>query len=378
MGPMLFLLCLQLTIGSIITDEDRTRLTSLANEFLREQPVTIVAFPARRSAGGIHDYFSEGDYWWPDSTNPDGPYVRRDGLTNPDNFEAHRLALKRFGIRVSTLVAAYRLTGDQKYARHALRHLNAWFVDPATRMNPTLLYAQAINGRVTGRGIGIIDTIHLIEVARAIGALMQHGAISDSEAGPVVEWFRDYLSWLTTHQYGRDEREARNNHGTWWVAQVASFATLTGDTALLDSSRQRFREILLPTQIKADGTFPLELERTRPYAYSLFNLEGMAVICRLLSSGKEDLWNFTLSDGRSIRRAFIYLAPMVRDKSKWPYPKDVTYFDQLPVRQMAWLFAGAAYGDSSLLALWQTLNPVQRSDEIIRTFAIRQPLLWFD
>ena len=35
-------------------------------------------------------------------------------------------------------------------------------------MNPHLLYAQAIKGRFTGRSIGIIDTLHLVEVARAI------------------------------------------------------------------------------------------------------------------------------------------------------------------------------------------------------------------
>jgi len=38
-------------------------------------------------------------------------------------------------------------------------------------MNPNLQYAQAIHGRFTGRGIGIIDTIHLVEVARALEVL---------------------------------------------------------------------------------------------------------------------------------------------------------------------------------------------------------------
>ena len=47
--------------------------------------------------------------------------------------------------------AAWKLTGDRQYSDHAAKHLRAWFVDPATRMNPNLQYAQAIHGRFTGR-----------------------------------------------------------------------------------------------------------------------------------------------------------------------------------------------------------------------------------
>ena len=63
---------------------------------LKEEPVTVTAFIAERSAGDVHDFYSEGDYWWPDTLNPDGPYIRRDGQTNPDNFVAHRHAMIRF------------------------------------------------------------------------------------------------------------------------------------------------------------------------------------------------------------------------------------------------------------------------------------------
>ena len=55
------------------------------------------------------------------------------------------------------LAAAYKITGERKYADHAAAHLRAWFIDEATRMNPNLQYAQAIQGRFTGRGTGIIE-----------------------------------------------------------------------------------------------------------------------------------------------------------------------------------------------------------------------------
>jgi hypothetical protein len=375
---MTSLFCLQLALGTIMTPQEQTSVISAAQSCLNEAPVTIVAFPAKGSAGGVHDYYSEGDYWWPDPAGTNLPYQKHDGLTNPENFVAHREAVMRFSVTVSTLVAGYKLTGDQTFARQAFRHLNAWFVDPDTRMTPSLLYAQAIKGRVTGRGIGIIDTIHLIEVAQSIRVLIRSGAITNAETEPILAWFRQYLDWMTRHEYGKQEREALNNHGTWWVAQAAAFASLVGDAAVLDSCRERFRDFLLPRQLQPDGSFPLELERTKPFGYSLFNLEGMAVVCRLLTRPGDDLWAYTLPDGRTIRAAFNFLSPFVRDKSRWPHPKDVKYFDLLPVRQMAWLFAADAFNDAGYMALWKRLDPRQGEGEIARTFPIRQPSLWFE
>jgi hypothetical protein len=146
---------------------DRDRVLKAADQYLTEQPETITAHKNPRSAGGVHDFSSEGDYWWPDPANPDGPYIQKDGQTNPDNFVAHRHAMVRMSRQVAAFTAAWRITGDAKYANHAIDHLRAWFVDEPTRMNPNLQYAQAIKGVSTGRGIGVIDTLHLIEPARA-------------------------------------------------------------------------------------------------------------------------------------------------------------------------------------------------------------------
>ena len=156
---------------------ERPRILTAADRLLAEAPVTVTSSRSLRSAGGVHDFFSEGDYWWPDPKNPDGPYIQRDGMTNPDNFVAHRQAMIRFSIHVGTLTSAYVLTQDERYAAKAATHLRAWFIDPATRMNPSLLYAQAIKGRFTGRGVGIIDTIHLVEVARAVPILSRTRAL---------------------------------------------------------------------------------------------------------------------------------------------------------------------------------------------------------
>src|SRR5437588_5689921 len=109
---------------------ERARVLKAANQYLSERPVTITASHWPRSAGGLHDFFSEGDYWWPDPTNPDGPYIQRDGMSNPANFDGHRKALMRLSVQVPALVAAWQLTRDAKYAARAEDHLRAWFITP--------------------------------------------------------------------------------------------------------------------------------------------------------------------------------------------------------------------------------------------------------
>jgi hypothetical protein len=359
-----------------IFEVERARVVRAADRYLQERPITITAYFSERSAGGRHDYFSEGDYWWPDPNAPDGPYIQRDGITNPDNFVAHRHALIRLGVQMPALTAAWLITKKDRYAKHAVEHLRAWFVEPSTRMNPNLQYAQAIHGRVTGRGIGIIDTLHLVEVARAIPFLRESSALSASDHEQVKHWFTEYLQWMTGSKNGIEEREAKNNHGTCWVMQVAQFAQYTGNQQLIEFCSERFKTVLLPDQLAADGSFPLELKRTKPYSYSLFNLDAMATICQIVSTPRDDLWKFRLADGRSMEKSMAFMAPYIAEKRSWPYQADVQYFDRFPVRQPSLLFAGLAYSEPRYLELWRKLDPDPVVDEVIRNYPVRQPVLW--
>ena len=355
---------------------ERPRVLRAANKYLKEAPVAITASQSSRSAGGRHDYFSEGDYWWPDPANPGGPYIQKDGLTNPDNFVAHRHALIRLSLQVPALAAAWALTRERRYAAHAATHLRAWFIDEKTRMNPHLLYAQAISGRFTGRGIGIIDTLHLVEVTRAIGVIGESGALSASDRDNVRGWFDQYLTWMTTHAYGQAERDAKNNHGTCWVMQVAEFARYTNRPDLTAFCRDRFKSVIVPGQIAPDGSFPEELRRTKPYGYSLFNLDAMTTVCQILSTPADNLWRFETTDGRGVAKALSFLVPFIENKRAWTYPPDVMFFDDWPVRHCLLLFGGLALDRPEYLTLWRGLNADPTVDEVIRNFFIRQPLLW--
>jgi len=375
---------------------ERPRVVQQAEVALAAVPKTITAARNPKSAGGLHDFSSEGDYWWPDPKNPNGPYIQRDGMTNPENFVAHRQFLLAFGRDFGALAAAYRLTRDEKFAAAGVRHLHAWFVEPATRMNPSLLYSQSIKGRFTGRSIGVIDTLHLAEIALGVEALRGSKALTKDEDAAVTGWFRDYLAWMTTHPYGVDESKAKNNHGTCAWLQIACFARLAGDMEKLAAARTRLKEILLPSQMAADGCFPEELRRTKPYGYAIFNLDVMTALAVVCSTPQENLMTWSLPDGRNLVRGVAWLAPYLADKNAWLksvhkaiagpgggavigpdlVQPDVMYWADWPVRQPCLIFGALAAGRADWLATWQKLEPDPQVEEIRRNFPIRQPVLW--
>lgn len=347
-----------------------------ANLAMKQKPLTVTSAFSERSKGGKHDFFSEGDYWWPDSIHPDGPYIQRDGFTNPQNFTAHRLAMIRFSKVVGNLTSAYILTKNTKYSNAAMGHLRAWFIDTATLMNPSLLYGQAITRKVSGRGIGIIDMIQMVEVAQSVSVLEKSGLINNKDIIEIKNWFSAYLKWVTTHPYGIEEREAKNNHGTCWVMQVAVFAKLVGDTSLLNYCNNRFKTVLLPSQMAPNGSFPLEIKRTKPYAYSLFNLDAMTTIAQVLSTNKESLFDFIAKENVSIRKGIEFMVPFIDNKGAWPYAKDVMYWDEWPVAPIALLFGSKATNNAGWFDTWKKLEHFPKNEEVIRNTPIRNPLIW--
>jgi hypothetical protein len=284
----------------------------------------------------------------------------------------------RFSQVVGVLTSAYLLTKERRYLDHALNHLKAWFIDTTTLMNPSLLYAQAIKGKVTGRSIGIIDMIQLIEVAQAVRVMEKYSLLAKENLNPIKNWFTRYLEWVTRHPFGIEERDTKNNHATCWVMQVAVFAKLVNDESIAADCTNRFKNILLPLQMDKDGSFPLELKRSKPFGYSLFNLDAMATIAQTLSQPGDDLWNFSLPDGRSLKKGIDFLFPYVLNKQKWPYSPDVMYWEEWPIAQPFLLFGFLNLNNPIWYKVWKKLDHDPTVDEIVRNFPIRNPLLWIE
>ncbi|WP_110647374.1 alginate lyase family protein [Salinicola peritrichatus] len=265
-------------IPQSVVDDAAQRIVTEASSELETPLYSVVDKTRMPASGDPHDYFSFAPYWWPDPERPDGlPFERRDGEYNQATLSeaTDKQRLIDFVGTVKRLAWAYRIDGDPRYAERAIAQLRHWFIDPETRMHPNLRYAQAIPGRVDGRGIGIIESRLLIELADAIRRL--EPALDDATLKALKQWYADYLDWLLASDNGRDEASKRNNHGTWYDAQVTAFARFVGRPEL---ARRQLHEAdaRLAVQFDADGAQPLELERTRPWHYVNFNLAAWSVL----------------------------------------------------------------------------------------------------
>ncbi|TCC91666.1 alginate lyase [Pedobacter frigiditerrae] len=366
----------QVTIKLQAQNVLRKQILGEAEWAMTQSPITVTAESSSLSTGGKHDFFSQADYFWPNPANPSGPYINRDGETNPANFIAHRKAMIRFSAIIGSLASAYQLTGDEKYVKQAVIHLKAWFVNPETLMNPNLSFSQAVIGSSTGRSWGIIDTIHLVEVAQGIIVMEKAKSLNKSDLSKIKKWFADYILWLNTSKNGVAEKTAKNNHSACWVMQVASFAKLVKDETMLDSLRWMYKNVQLPNQMATDGSFPLELARTKPYGYSIFNLDAFTMICQILSTPKDNLWKFETADGKAIKKGISYLYPFVADKSKWSLKPDVMFWDNWPVAQPLLIFGANQFNNYDWFTTWKKLDLKPTNEEVIRNLPVRHPLIW--
>jgi hypothetical protein len=363
-----------------VAQVDRDRILASAQTALAQPPITITEFQAKSSAGGLHDFYSNADYFWPNTNTPNGlPYVNRDGQSDPNNFNKHRDCVRQLHDGISALGAAYKITGDDRYAAKAAELLRVFFLDPATRMNPNLQYAQAVLGVSTGRSYGIIDSLRLIEIPPAIEVMEKSPAFPPDVAAGLRKWFADYIQWMRTSKNGIQESNALNNHAVAYWLQIAVFAQFTGDARNLADCREHFKDVFVANQMAADGSFPRELARTKPYGYSIFQLDNMATLCQVLSTQDDNLWQFQTPDGRGMRKAMEFMYPYLADKSKWladGHRQDIQAWDGWPARQPSLLFAGLAYGEQKYLDLWRKLSADPVDSEVRRNIAIMEPVLW--
>lgn len=296
------------------------RLLRDADSALALRPLSVTQKRRTPSSGDAHDFMSMAPYWWPDSTRPGGlPYVRRDGQRNPESrLDSDDERFNTMERAVSALALAYRFSGDERYARHAATLLRAWFLDPATRMNPNLRFAQAVPGVSEGRSFGIIETHNMTELVDAVGLLRGSASWTDADQRALVAWSRDFLAWLRDSPLGVEERAARNNHGSWYDAQVAALALFVGDSALARQVIGESARARIAAHVRPDGSQPEELARTRSLSYSLFNLEALARLAEMGRHVGVDLWAYEAPGGGSLRRAYAYLAPFADPARRWP------------------------------------------------------------
>lgn len=294
------------------------KLRADADRALRLVPLSVTQKEVAPPSGDKHDYMSLAPYFWPDPKAPNGPYIRRDGERNseitriPDhkNFDTVMYSVQNLGL-------AYYLFGDERYAAKSAELLRAWFLDPATRMNPNLQFAQGVHGITDGRGIGLIETREIGKIVDGVGLLAGSKSWTQSDQRGLEDWCSKFLAWMQESANGKAEARAKNNHGTYYDVQVVALALFLDKRDLAREVLESARQKRIASEVEPDGRQPLELARTKSFSYSVMNLTGLFALAELGDRAGVDLWSYRSQDGRSIRAALDYLLPFATGEQKW-------------------------------------------------------------
>lgn len=292
-----------------------------ADNAMNKGPFSVMNKTETPPSGDKHDYMSLGPYWWPNPATRNGlPYIRRDGETNPETGTiSDHASIFHLEDAVHALAFGYYFTGETKYSDRAVLLLRAWFLDPATRMNPNMNYAQAIPGITQGRGIGLIEMRDLPRILDGITLLQGSPSLTHADHEGLHRWFSNYLDWLQNSRNGRDESRSKNNHGSWYDQQLTGIAIFLGEDDLARSVVTTAKTKRIAFQIRPDGSEPLELARTKSFSYSVFNLTALMHLAQEGQYVGTDIWRYRAPDGGSIRAALDFLLPCALGQKVWTY-----------------------------------------------------------
>jgi len=302
-----------------------SRLIEEADNAMNVGPLSVTDKEMTPPSHDKHDYISISPYWWPDKSKHNGlPWIRHDGETNPTSKtnETDSRRLNLFTRSVRALAIAYYFSGDEKYAKRAIEYIQTWFINNKTRMNPNVNYGQGVPGISEGRRSGIIDTRSLTDrMLDAFAMLSQSEHWTKQNENGIKRWYIDYLNWLLINDLSggpKGEAYAKNNHGNWYDLQVTGIAYFLGNNALAKQMVTKGK-MRIDTQFDADGSQPLEIERTRAYHYHYFSLDPLVGIAQIGDKLGMNLWQYTNKKGGSLKNGIQLMANYHDPNSAWPY-----------------------------------------------------------
>lgn len=314
------------------------QLLAAADNALSKPNLSVTEKGMTPPSGSKHDYLSLSAYWWPDESKPDGlPWIRKDGKVNPasKNDQSDGVRLADFTARVQNLTLAWYFSGEQKYADKAAGLLRSWFIDPDTRMNPNLNFAQGVPGIAPGRNSGVLDGRYFsTRIVDSVALLHGNTAWKAADEQALRQWMTAYLAWLQDDKIAKKERRAQNNHGNWYVTQVAGIAWYLDQPQVIKQMATLMKS-KLDLQLMPDGTQPAELARTRSFHYSYFDLQAISLMAKLAQKEGIDLWNYQTPQGGSVIKSLDFMAKYTDDAQPWPY-KTLDRISIRPVPLLSW------------------------------------------
>ncbi len=291
------------------------KLRKTAEAKMQEGPWSVMDKKNVPPSGDKHDFISYSTYFW---QRPDNSWEWRDGQVNPALLSPDTENFYKMCGTVEILGNAGYLLDEKKYFKRAAFLIRHWFLNPASKMNPNMNFTSGIPGKCTGRGVGIHRMKMLVKVLDVIGILPPECWTSRDQK-EMEKWIREYMNWALNSKLGKDEKNAKNNHATYYASHIVLCALFIGDKSFAKEFAEKYYKEQLVFQIMPDGLMPQEIKRTKPYHYVLYNLKGMSILAELVRNmGGMDIYNYQTQDGRSLKKAFEWIIPYQKSKKKWP------------------------------------------------------------
>jgi len=225
---------------------------------------------------------------------------------------------------VYELALCWRMTGDERYARTAVRLIEGWVTTVQTtsrKDDSTLSFSYHFPPMIFGADI-----------------LASWQGFSADRQDAFRRFCRETALPLNT-------MNRNNNWGNWGLVLVLACARYLDDDALPDRGEERWKE-LLDRQIDNRGHLHHEVRRSggmRGIWYSHFSLFPQTIAAEILRLTGRDLYDWRSPDGHTLRQAFEPLAGWTRDPASFPYwdrdvdqLRGVSYFSYFEILHAHW------------------------------------------
>lgn len=137
-------------------------------------------------------------------------YVSRDGQVNPDVRNLNGpAAINYLAQAVLYNSVAFALQKSTTYSQNVGRFIDAFFLDPSTKMNPNIQFGQVVRGPgakgQSGTFTGILDLRGIVKVVNGILVLKAAGSEDWTMARDqgMGSWMASYARWLNTSDIGK-------------------------------------------------------------------------------------------------------------------------------------------------------------------------------
>ena len=272
-----------------------------------------------------HYYCSISRYAWPDTNNPLGPYVIKDGQSNPEYSDYDGEKLDELAKRLQYLCVAYYITERSDYKRAAINQLKVWFIDKRTRMLPNFEYAQVQPGHNNNKGqsYGLVELSRFTKIVESVMLLDTAGGISRRERRRLKIWFDDFQAWLLkSKQWNYISNSNNNNITSSGYLALVEMSLFIDNLQVANRLANEYKEKIIDAQIEEDGRQPAELRRTIGFGYSVENLKEIVDFCLVMENMGGHFYN---DNQQRIDAAFSYLVQFVDNHKEFPYQQEAPW-----------------------------------------------------